>query len=614
MKQTIITSSFERLKAQESAGGRRVVLDMFIFASIPGLDVTATPPVDATIPDEAHIVHRQATDNAGMVNANTVAYSVTLAESVGNFDFNWMGLINSESGTLAMVTYLDPQRKIRTASGVQGNVLTYSEVLSFDGASEQTGITTPVSTWQIDFTARLHGMDEATRRMALDMYGQAVFSQTAFKLASAGAGKATLSPGLAYIRGLRAELDTVATLTYTTGREQTVSLDVVLTGTLTGENKVSFTLINQILTDYTDALGFRHYVQPLARIAANGDITDLRETVRQTSEQLLGDFLSRTAFLKEIADQGEEAQQQSRTHLGLGNSATLNTGTTKNTVATGDDARIIATKKAIDDTQIGMPVQPVMWISTADELSNLPAGARRFAKNKPGATVLPTDDYCYIEVLAKRDTANGSCISVVSYADPGNVWTGTRNDVPGTADFRWVRQYTESYRQPLQALPDSLLRNNNLSDLTNPSLAIDRLGLRDTVNRAAHVYASDGDLNGSIWGGYLSTYLNRFASSSWVNQNFAGKSSASRATNGWFKDASTGLIIQWGTAPGGTGTSTISLPVPFPSAGLWALGWVAGALNYGNDDWSNSAGLVNNSQISVTVDHGWSTAWIAIGY
>lgn len=49
-----------------------------------------------------------------------------------------------------------------------------------------------------------------------------------------------------------------------------------------------------------------------------------------------------------------------RQNLELGNSATLNTGTTAGTVAAGDDARILATKEAIDDTQTGLAEQPVM--------------------------------------------------------------------------------------------------------------------------------------------------------------------------------------------------------------------------------------------------------------
>ncbi|EBP4586586.1 hypothetical protein VH79_26210, partial [Salmonella enterica] len=141
-------------------------------------------------------------------------------------------------------------------------------------------------------------------------------------------------------------------------------------------------------------------------------------------------------------------------------------------------------KKAVEDAQIGLHEQPVMWINTADDLSNLAAGARRFAKNADGVTVLPSADYCYIEVLAKRDVANGTCIQVIEFSNPGNQWVGTRNAAPVDAEFTWVRQYNENYRPPLQALPDSLLRGNNLSDLTNPTAGVRNLGLTDTVNRA----------------------------------------------------------------------------------------------------------------------------------
>ncbi|VUC75287.1 gp19 [Salmonella enterica] len=58
-----------------------------------------------------------------------------------------------------------------------------------------------------------------------------------------------------------------------------------------------------------------------------------------------------------------------------------------------EDVGLAATKKAIDDTQTGLAAQSVMWITSADDLSNLPSGARRFASNKAPATVLPTAGY-----------------------------------------------------------------------------------------------------------------------------------------------------------------------------------------------------------------------------
>ncbi len=149
---------------------------------------------------------------------------------------------------------------------------------------------------------------------------------------------------------------------------------------------------------------------------------------------------------------------------------------------------IADTKKAVEDTQIGLSAQSVMLINTADDLSNLPAGARRFAKNNTGVTVLPTADYCYIEVLAKRNTASGTCIKIVEYSNPGNAWTGLRNNVPADAKFTWVQQYNESHKPPQQAMPeipDALIRGNNLSDLTDPPGAVKNLHLTETVNLAS---------------------------------------------------------------------------------------------------------------------------------
>ncbi|EEL7275941.1 phage tail protein [Salmonella enterica] len=354
MAQSVITSAFEHLKAQEAAGGNRIIIDQFVFANIPGLNVTDTPPESEPLPPDGQIVHRQAVDRNGVVNENTVAYSVTLPESTGDFTFNWLGLVSSATNTLCMAVYLHPQEKIKTANGKQGNTLIYSEIMEYAGASAATGITTPVSTWQIDFTARLHGMDEATRKAALDIYGPGLFLDDAFKLTAQATGQATFAPGIAYLRGLRVELGVPGTLTYSTGILQTVYIDAALTGTLTGENKATFSLTSQKSADYIDSLGFAHYVEPVATISASGEITDIRKTRKPLNDRLDGEYLTRNGNLKEIADKGEQAQSAAREHIGLGNSATCNVGTTPGTVAAGDDSRITG---AMQKDQNGADIQ-----------------------------------------------------------------------------------------------------------------------------------------------------------------------------------------------------------------------------------------------------------------
>lgn len=141
-------------------------------------------------------------------------------------------------------------------------------------------------------------------------------------------------------------------------------------------------------------------------------------------------YLQKDQNLSDVPDKALARQS-----LQLGDSATRNVGTTTDTVAAGNDFRIITTKRAIDDTQTGLSRQPVMWVSTASDLSNLPSGARRFACNKAPGTVLPTSDYVFLEVIARRDTADGCVVQITDTT--GNVWTGIRYDAVNSPGFIW---------------------------------------------------------------------------------------------------------------------------------------------------------------------------------
>ncbi|EDI0272544.1 hypothetical protein CC707_15675 [Salmonella enterica subsp. enterica serovar Panama] len=118
--------------------------------------------------------------------------------------------------------------------------------------------------------------------------------------------------------------------------------------------------------------------------------------------------------------------------------------------------------------------------------------------------------------------------------------------------------------------------------------------------------ATDGNVYGTIWGGWLND---------WLNNNLSRKNTASLATNGWFRDSSTGWIIQWGITPyAGTTTITVNLPTPFPVGAFMAMGVPGAALYWGEDGASGSAAILNNSQLRVTTDNSLPTAWIAIGH
>ncbi|MBM3063827.1 phage tail protein [Citrobacter braakii] len=290
MSQAVITKVFSEWKAQQAINNQPVTLDEFIFAYIPGLD--ADKPIDntETTPAADKIVCRQAVSKSGVVNENSVVYSVTLGADVGDFDFNWIGLANKATGTLAMIIHAPTQRKIKNANGQQGNVLVRSMLMEYSGAREATEITTPAETWQIDFTARLAAMDERQRRENIDLYGAAAFFESGYLVAKSG-NQFFVTKGAGYVAGLRAELP--ADLNINASAKPTkVWLDVSWTGTLTSEWAVQSKItVAADLADYVLG-GVQHYVFAVASIDAAGNITDLRPK-GTLNDQAASDALSK---------------------------------------------------------------------------------------------------------------------------------------------------------------------------------------------------------------------------------------------------------------------------------------------------------------------------------
>ncbi|EOP5411682.1 phage tail protein [Escherichia coli] len=276
MAKSVITSAFIRLKAQQAAEGTPVVLDEFIFANVPDLNPETPVSPDETLPPEDQIVHRQAVGKTGVVNENAVVYSVTLGAELGDFEFNWVGLVSKATSTLAMIVHAPTQKKIRTHNGNEGNVLVRSMLMEYSGAKEATGITTPAQTWQIDFTARLASMDERQRRENIDIYGNAAFFGDGWLITRSG-NTYTVNKGYGYVQGLRAEL-AVSQPVSIPRRPARLWLDVCWTGTLTSEWEVQHKItVTDSLKDYQEN-GIQHYVTALADINAEGTVTDLRPT------------------------------------------------------------------------------------------------------------------------------------------------------------------------------------------------------------------------------------------------------------------------------------------------------------------------------------------------
>ncbi|EDV2569979.1 TPA: phage tail protein [Salmonella enterica] len=274
MSQTTITLAFEQWKAQQGATAEPVLLDEFVFANVPGLDPDQPVDRNETLPPAEQIVHRQAVSRKGVVNDNAVVHSVVLGADVGDFSFNWIGLLNTASGTLAMIVHAPLQQKLKTAEGQQGNVLTRSFLMEYNGAQAETGINTPAETWQIDFTARMAGMDERQRLENIDIFGAAAFFGDGYLVGKSG-NQFYVTKGTGYVAGLRTTLAENLNITVTT-RPVKVWLDVCWTGTLTSVWGVQSRItVADNLADYVQN-GVQHYVFAVAGIDENGNITDLR--------------------------------------------------------------------------------------------------------------------------------------------------------------------------------------------------------------------------------------------------------------------------------------------------------------------------------------------------
>ncbi|HGS5207096.1 TPA: phage tail protein [Vibrio cholerae] len=272
MSQTAIPLQFEQYLQNQISVGKGPDMNEMIFAYIPNLD--PSQPIDRNqgLPAVSTWVHQQDIDQVGKLGDNALVYSVVIPGSVAAFTFNAIYLRDKNvPNSCGMVVHKATETK------EAGMASTKNLMQQYTGAAQVAGITVDAQTWQIDYQARLLGIEEDMRLANLDNYGHTAFIQGFDVTQQADPAKYKVAPGVVYVGGLRAELKNEVIQTIS-AKPTGLYIDVVRTGTVLSkwQNIVTVRASATPLTDYVDQNQQQHYVARLAGINANGSITDWR--------------------------------------------------------------------------------------------------------------------------------------------------------------------------------------------------------------------------------------------------------------------------------------------------------------------------------------------------
>lgn len=243
-----------------------------IFAYIPGLDPSEPIDRENGLCDMSLWVHQQDVTQVGKLGDNSLVYSALILGDVAEFKFNAIYLRDKNiPNSCGMVVYKPEETK------EAGMAITKSLVQEYSGAAQIAGISVDASTWQIDYQARLFGIEEDHRLACLDTYGHTAFIDGFDVTQQADTTKYLITPGLVYVGGLRTVLSDELIQTVTT-KPNGLYIDVVRQGTSISKwiNVPTVVLSETEKSDYIDESGQQHYVAKLAGINADGSVFDWR--------------------------------------------------------------------------------------------------------------------------------------------------------------------------------------------------------------------------------------------------------------------------------------------------------------------------------------------------
>lgn len=153
-----LTTTGEIIVANAVGAGPELEITKFVFANIPGLVHTDPEPANEPLPNPAHVVLESAPTGHGIIDDNRVTYAKMLTTEVGDFSFNWIGLVYTdpvEGDQLVMFAYVPLTQKVKTAGATVGNVIVRNMVIEHLGIANATPIVVPAESWMYDFSAEI---------------------------------------------------------------------------------------------------------------------------------------------------------------------------------------------------------------------------------------------------------------------------------------------------------------------------------------------------------------------------------------------------------------------------------------------------------------------------
>ena len=170
MSQGILTNAGRDLFAAKQGAMETLIIDRFMLANIPGLNPADPVDPDEPIPNLADQVATLAVTQTAYVSADKVVYSLFMGTQVGDFDFNWVGLL-ADDDTLVAVRYIETVSKFATTGQDIGNAITRNFLITYTDAQAITNVTVDADTWQLQFdyaTETQAGIVEAATQSETD--------------------------------------------------------------------------------------------------------------------------------------------------------------------------------------------------------------------------------------------------------------------------------------------------------------------------------------------------------------------------------------------------------------------------------------------------------------